>query len=447
MICYAFRTRTIATKCTSYVLNTKTEVSSIRLEEVQIGTLLIYTCHVPCEVESRCHEFFQLSGECISPRLAKTCLKAINIFSQETIPCSKVGVYHLFREPTLHEGEFLSLEKEVKRKLRDRVATFLTPDKGEDVYLFGTGMAALYNGLQLCLNIKGRHRSICMGLPYKDAYRMFCSLGEGCILISESDDLKSLEDLAEKERISVVFCEFPSNPLLRSPDLMGLRKVADKYEFLIMVDVTLSNFINLKGLNIADIIVMSLTKVFSGYSHVMGGCLIISQASKSYPQLKRYQTEAYEDTLWCEDAYILERNSRDLFTRATNMNASALKLANLFHESALISRVNYPRFTTADRYAAFLKRGGGFGSIMSIEFHHKPTAIKFYDALHLPKGMSIGANFTLVAPFTVLAYPEELDFAAQNGIGSHLIRISVGLEPYPTLEAEVMRAMNAVTAS
>ena len=65
--------------------------------------------------------------------------------------------------------------------------------------------------------------------------------------------------------------EFPSNPLLGSPNLQRLRALADKYEFLIIVDETIGNFVNVEVLPYADIVVSSLTKVFSGDANVMGG--------------------------------------------------------------------------------------------------------------------------------------------------------------------------------
>lgn len=65
--------------------------------------------------------------------------------------------------------------------------------------------------------------------------------------------------------------EFPSNPLLRSPNLRRLRALADKYEFLIVVDETIGNFVNVEVMPYADVVVSSLTKVFSGDANVMGG--------------------------------------------------------------------------------------------------------------------------------------------------------------------------------
>ncbi len=92
-----------------------------------------------------------------------------------------------------------------------------------------------------------------------------------------TSDIEALEELLAKQKesgeppILALFTEFPSNPLLRSADLPRLRKLADQFDFLIIVDETVGNFVNVSVLPHADIVVSSLTKVFSGDSNVMGG--------------------------------------------------------------------------------------------------------------------------------------------------------------------------------
>ena len=75
----------------------------------------------------------------------------------------------------------------------------------------------------------------------------------------------------DEPRILALFCEFPGNPLLRSPDLVKIRQLADKHGFIVVVDETIGNFINVEVMTYADIVVSSLTKIFSGESNVMGG--------------------------------------------------------------------------------------------------------------------------------------------------------------------------------
>jgi len=92
-------------------------------------------------------------------------------------------------------------------------------------------------------------------------------------------EIDELEFILEKESsrdpsthpVLALFTEFPSNPLLRSANLPRLRALADKYDFLIVVDETIGNFVNVDVLPYADIVVSSLTKIFSGVANVMGG--------------------------------------------------------------------------------------------------------------------------------------------------------------------------------
>lgn len=47
--------------------------------------------------------------------------------------------------------------------------------------------------------------------------------------------------------------------------------MAQKYDFAVVVDETIGNFLNVNVLPYADVVVSSLTKIFSGDSNVMGG--------------------------------------------------------------------------------------------------------------------------------------------------------------------------------
>lgn len=51
-----------------------------------------------------------------------------------------------------------------------------------------------------------------------------------------------------------------------------------------------------------------------------------------------------------------------------------------------------------------------------------------FDKLETAKGPSLGTNFTLCSPYTLLAHYGELEWAASFGVESDLVRISVGLE-------------------
>lgn len=110
--------------------------------------------------------------------------------------------------------------------------------------------------------------------PYIDTLKILEKWGPGCLFYGDgsADDLDDLEKRCrEGERYLALFCEFPGNPLLKCPDLARIRALADRFDFAVVVDETIGNFLNIHVMPDADVVVSSLTKVFSGDSNVMGG--------------------------------------------------------------------------------------------------------------------------------------------------------------------------------
>lgn len=155
-----------------------------------------------------------------------------------------------------------------------------------DVFLYPGGMTAIFHAHQLVLSTRAQDprrpgKSVCFGFPYTDTLKILQKWGPGCHFFGHgtASDLDKLEALLRSSRASAdgeppvqaLFCEFPSNPLLRSPDLTRIRQLADEYDFIVVVDETIGTFVNVEVLPFADVVVSSLTKVFSGDSNVMGG--------------------------------------------------------------------------------------------------------------------------------------------------------------------------------
>ena len=146
-----------------------------------------------------------------------------------------------------------------------------------DIFLYQSGMSAIYHVHQLLLQWKGT-QSIVFGFPYELTLKMLQTYGPGCTFypFANDEDLSQLEiylrEQSSKDCLpQALWCECPSNPLLRTPNLTKLRSLADYYGFVLVVDDTIGSFANVDLLGIADIIISSLTKSFSGYSNVMAG--------------------------------------------------------------------------------------------------------------------------------------------------------------------------------
>ncbi|KAI8583562.1 hypothetical protein K450DRAFT_169273 [Umbelopsis ramanniana AG] len=325
--------------------------------------------------------------------------------------------------------ESLSVLDEQKKRQGERGVIGLSES---DVFLFPCGMSAIFSAHRFAMGaLDATRKSICYGFPYTDTLKILQKFGPGCIFygLGEEKDIDDIQARLEGgERFLALFCECPSNPLLKTPNLRRLRTLADKYDILIIIDETIGNFSNIAVLDISDIVVSSLTKVFSGDSNVMGGSLVLNPNRKHYQELKDYMSTEYEDFLWCEDAIFLERNSRTFRERCHQINVNAEILCDFLKNHPQVDDVFYPKYVCKENYEAFKCPSGGYGGLFSVVLKSEKAAIAFYDALEIAKGPSLGTNFTLASPYAILAHYTELDWALEFGVARHLIRVSVGLE-------------------
>lgn len=309
----------------------------------------------------------------------------------------------------------LSLTKNAKLAVRRRIAGSLTAD----VELYPCGMSAIYNAHRNLMALKGQLKSIVTArFPYIDTLKITEKFGPGSLFygFGSAEELDDLEKRLEGgERFLALFTEFPGNPLLQSPDLERIRSLAEKYDIYVVIDETIGNFLNVNVLPYADVVVSSLTKVFSGDSNVMGGryvkrtktrgesflvlivaSLVLNPKAKSYETLKSVWSRDYVDHHWAEDSIVLERNSRDFVSRIARINANAEAICEVLLAHPRVKQVNYPKCSsTKSLYDKCRNPDGGYGGLLSITFHAKHDAIAFFDNLDTVKGPSLGTNFTL----------------------------------------------------
>ncbi|KAG2156886.1 pyridoxal phosphate-dependent transferase [Suillus bovinus] len=318
----------------------------------------------------------------------------------------------------------------------------------DDVYLFQTGMSAIWTAHQLVLGTRPPAKSVCFGFPYTDTLKTLQKWGHGCHFLGHGvdSDIDTLETIIKQELsanpsalpIAALFAEFPSNPLLRSANLSLLRALADKYNFVLVIDETVGNFVNVDVLQHADIVVSSLSKIFSGESNAMGGSLILNPQGRHYAALKAYMSATYEDTYFDEDAVFMERNSRNFAQRIRIIDENALAVCEYLRSrsiaggtslpSPVIKEVFYPKYITPENYLACKLPEGGYGGLFSLTFTSSAASHAFFDNMPFQKGPSLGTNFTLACPYTILAHYFELGWAAEYGVEQGLVRISVGME-------------------
>ena len=175
--------------------------------------------------------------------------------------------------------------------------------------------------------------------------------------------------------------------------------------------------------------------------------LVLNPKGHHYPALKAYLAENYEDSYFAEDAIFMERNSRDFRRRIHIIDANTLAVCERLRAHPAVKQVYYPAYTTAEHFARCRVPGGGFGGLFSATFHKKEASRAFFDALPFHKGPSLGTNFTLACPYTILGHYAELEWAAGYGVEEGLVRVSVGMENRAVLLRGFEKALAAAEAA
>ncbi|KAK7019293.1 pyridoxal phosphate-dependent transferase [Favolaschia claudopus] len=298
-----------------------------------------------------------------------------------------------------------------------------------------------------------------LGALFAHTYHMFREAPEGFKHFGPCDAQSGVMDKLEayiqtQEVVSCVFLEFPSNPLLVSVDLKRLRNLADQYGFLIFVDNTISGLSNVDLLPVADIIMVSLTKSFSGYANVMGGTAILNPSLPFYSALKDVCRDSFQNEIFVGDVEQLLANSADYLPRSIILDRNAKAITDLLqthiHPGSAVTKVLYPSLSdTAANYEAFMRPATegfvpGYGGLLSVDFASLEAARAFYDHLDVHKSPHLGAHLTLALNTNqfILSKDEE-DFRYHERYGQKLeqVRIAAGLEEVEELTEVVEEAL------
>jgi cystathionine gamma-synthase len=330
--------------------------------------------------------------------------------------------------------------------LRQRLADLYqcTPD---DVFLYPTGMAAVDAAAQTVRALNPGRQTAQVGFPYIDSLKLQQEFGKGAqFILSGNDAVPHLQPLLDKEALAGVFCEIPSNPLLLTPDVIGISKALRERGIPFVVDDAVATPCNVDVTPYADLVVTSLTKYFSGTGNVMGGALICCPSSPLHAALRAACGADYEPLLWGDDAIALECQSRNFPERMQVHNTNGDIIANRLRQDPRVENVCYPRWDPSGNYDALRRQGGGYSSLLSILLKDAPhSAPRFYDALHLCKGPTLGTEFTLVCPYTLLAHYKELAWAESCGVSRYLVRVSVGIEEPESIWDRFQSALDSLT--
>ncbi len=406
---------------------------TIEFDEFELGGIFALSTDSNCSDFKELCEFIQHTGYKVFSRQLENFLFQHQIIS------------HIQEEELLIEEP----ENHIKREIQKQ---FNLPDN-QNIELFSSGMNAIYSLFSAIKNNQEKNKAsvfVQYGWLYTDTIDILKKYSDEYYEIVSVYNASELQRVLDeyKGKVAAVFTETPTNPSLHTPDLPLIYSILNAYNIPLVVDGTIGTCVNLNYLPYCDFAVESLTKFASGMADVMAGTLV-SNPKSSWVQNNKINLAAHQEKLYTKDLQRLAIQINHFEQRVRAIRHNVLQLAQYFESHPAINKVNWSHNeNNKENYSKLEKEKDSYSGLISIEFNHPIQ--KFYDALELPKGPSLGTEFTLVMPYFYLAHYEEINSSdgrkllEEKHINWELVRISVGTEPIDELINVFEKALKAI---
>jgi O-succinylhomoserine sulfhydrylase len=337
------------------------------------------------------------------------------------------NIYSRFTNPTV-------------RMFQDRLAAL---EGGESCIATASGMSAI---LATCLALlrSGDHivsASSLFGSTVSLFNTYLAKLGIATSYVA----LPDIEAWARAIRpeTKLLYLETPSNPLTELADIRALAAIAHAHECVLVVDNCFCTPALQQPLKLgADLVIHSATKYLDGQGRCVGGA-VIGDAQRVGKDVFGFLRTA-GPTLSPFNAWVFLKGLETLKLRMRAHSENAMQLARWLEQHPAVARVYYPGLRSHPQHQLACSQQTDFGGIVSFEVHgDRETAWKVIDSTRL---LSITAN--LGDTKTTITHPASTTHGRLTqadrdaaGIRESLIRISVGLEEFADIQADLQHGL------
>jgi O-succinylhomoserine sulfhydrylase len=251
---------------------------------------------------------------------------------------------------------------------------------------------------------------------------------------------------AMRPNTKTTFLESPTNPTLELVDIAEVAKIAHAHGATLVVDNVFATPLGQKPLQLgADCVVYSATKHIDGQGRTLGGVILASEAF--------IQTHIHNflrqtgPSLSPFNAWVMLKSLETLQVRVAQQQASAVKIADFLASHPAVRKTLYPGRADHPQYALAQKQMLGGGTLVAFEVEGgKAGAFAFANRLSI-----IGISNNLGDAKSLITHPETTthqrlkpEQRAALGIGSGLLRLSVGLEDAQDLIEDLDTALSGI---
>ncbi len=250
---------------------------------------------------------------------------------------------------------------------------------------------------------------------------------------------------AVRPNTKMFFFETPANPTLELIDIAAVSRLAKDAGALVVVDNVFATPMLQRPLEHgADVVVYSATKHIDGQGRCLGGA-VLGSADYVNNHLQEYLRQT-GPTMSPFNAWVMLKGLETMPVRVQAQTATATKVADYLIAHNGVTRVLYCGHSDHPQADIARRQMTGGGQIVTFEVAGgKAAAFRFQNALSLIKlSNNLGDAKSLVThPATTTHYRIGPQARAELGISDGMLRLSVGLEAFEDLAADLETGLEA----
>jgi len=310
-------------------------------------------------------------------------------------------------------------------------------------FAFGSGMGAIHATLTLLSAgdhvVSGEN---VYGGTYRLMDRVMSRQGLAFSFVDTSDT--AAVERAIGPQTKLLFCETPTNPMMRLADLAALGSLAASRNLVFVVDNTFATPVFQRPFDFgADVVVHSTTKYLNGHSDMVGGLAVVKRDDLA-EQLAFIQ-KSVGAVPGPFDCWLALRGAKTLAVRMRQHDENGRRIAQWLAADQRVQRVYYPGLPSHPQHDLACRQMKGFGGMISLETGSLERARRMVASTKLfALAESLGGVESLIghpATMTHAAVPKALRDAM--GLTDGLVRLSVGIEDADDLIADLDQALRA----
>ena len=310
-------------------------------------------------------------------------------------------------------------------------------------YAFATGMSAIFSTFAALLNA-GDHIVSCRSV-FGSTHSLFTkflpkwNIETSYFKVNEVDLVERLIQPNTK----ILYLETPTNPAVDILDLALIGKVAKKHNLIFIVDNCFATPYAQQPIKFgADLVIHSATKLIDGQGRVLGGVTVGNKELMREIYLFARNTGPAMSPF---NAWVLSKSLETLAIRVEKHAENALFVAKFLETQENVEFVKYPFLKSHPQYEIAKNQMKLGGNIVAFEIKGGIEAGRtFLDNIKL---CSLSAN--LGDTRTIVTHPSSTTHGRLSeedrlevGITKGLVRVSVGLENFVDIIADLEQALN-----